>query len=152
MTADGPSDDSRHTIALDTAPSADDIEVLREGLRQHAAPFVSVPGFHQIAVFLRDERGRIRGGVAARINWNWLDVFLVWVDEALRTEGWGRRLMEAIEAVAIERGCTEAHLDTFSYQARPFYERLGYHVFAQLDDYPIGHQRFYLRKRLSPPR
>jgi len=46
------------------------------------------------------------------------------------------------------RGCTRAHLDTFSYQARPFYERQGWRVFATLDDYPEGHQRFFLRKDL----
>ena len=50
--------------------------------------------------------------------------------------------MQAMEAEAIRRGCRGAYLDTFSYQARPFYERLGYEVFGTLDDYPAGHQRF----------
>ena len=54
-----------------------------------------------------------------------------------------------MEAEAIRRGCKGAYLDTFSYQARPFYEKLGYEVFGTLDDYPTGHQRFYMRKRLS---
>jgi hypothetical protein len=61
----------------------------------------------------------------------------------------GRRLLEAIEDEARKRGCRWAHLDTFSYQARPFYERLGYELFATLDDYPPGHQRFFLKKPLA---
>jgi len=138
-----------YTLTLDTAPSAEDIQVVRDGLSRHALPFTPFPGFQSIGVFLRDDRGIVVGGAVGRINWNWLDVYLVWVDERLRAGGWGRRLMEAIEAAAVARGCTDAHLDTFSYQARPFYERLGYRVFAQLDDYPTGHRRFYLRKRLA---
>src|SRR5262245_50482661 len=109
-------------LTLEPAPRTADLDVLRQGLTRHAMPVVGQPGFKEIAVVLRDEHGVIRGGAAGRINWNWLDVFLVWVDDELRTGGWGRRLMEAIEAAGIERGCTDAHLDTFSYQARPFYE------------------------------
>lgn len=45
----------------------------------------------------------------------------------------------------------EAALDTFEYQARPFYEKLGYQLFGTLDGYPPGYRQFYLRKRLSPP-
>lgn len=57
--------------------------------------------------------------------------------------------MDELEETAARRGCTRAHLDTFSYQARPFYERRGYRVFATLDDYPTGHQRFYMDKTLT---
>jgi len=40
-------------------------------------------------------------------------------------------------------------LETHSYEARPFYEKLGYEVFAALEDYPPGHTKFYLRKQLA---
>ena len=67
---------------------------------------------------------------------------------ALTTGGYGARLMGEIESLARERGCQQAHVDTFSFQAREFYESLNYHVFATLDDYPPGHARYYLRKTL----
>jgi hypothetical protein len=41
-------------------------------------------------------------------------------------------------------------LDTYSFQARGFYERLGYTVFGTINDYPPGHSRFFLTKTLSP--
>ena len=35
-----------------------------------------------------------------------------------------------------------------SWQARGFYERLGYQCFGQLPDYPVGSARFFMRKML----
>ena len=90
------------------------------------------------------------GGMQGHVNWTWLHIGTVWVTEGRRHRGLGTQLLTAIEAAAIERGCLHAHLDTFSYQARPFYERHGYRLFATLDDYPPGHQRFFLRKTLRP--
>jgi len=53
------------------------------------------------------------------------------------------------EDLARSRGCTDVSLDTFEYQARPFYEKLGYELFGTLDGYPPGYRQFYLRKRLT---
>lgn len=47
------------------------------------------------------------------------------------------------------RGCIGVYLDTFDFQARPFYEKLGFTVFGTLEDYPPGHRRFFLKKRLA---
>jgi len=39
-----------------------------------------------------------------------------------------------------------AFLDTFSFQARPFYERHGYECFGELRDHPPGHSHYFMRK------
>ena len=80
-------------------------------------------------------------------QWNWLFIKLLWVSEELRGQGFGRALMSSAEQEALARGCTNIYLDTFSFQARDFYERLGYEVFGQLTDFPPGHKRYFLQKR-----
>lgn len=137
-----------YTIKIENAPKHEDIEALAHGLDAHALPHTQVPGFQSIGVFMRDDNDNLAGGVWGYINWNWLFVGLVWLSQDIRGGGYGKRLMMTLEEEARKRGCQFAHLDTFSYQARPFYESLGYEVFATLDNYPPGHQRFFMKKTL----
>ena len=136
-------------LTLDEAPSRADVDRLRAGLTEHSASFVDEPGFQPLAVFARDPGGELAGGACGHVNWTWLDVSLLWVAEPLRGQGLGSRLLLRLEASARDRGCRRAHVETFSYQARKFYQRHGYEVFASLPDYPPGHTRVYLRKRLD---
>ena len=61
--------------------------------------------------------------------------------------GYGRSLLAKAEAEAKARGCLNAHLDTFDFQALGFYERLGYRIFGKLAGYPGSHTRLFLEKR-----
>ena len=140
-----------HLIDVVDDPPQADIDTLIGGLNAHSEPRVGQAGFDPVAAFARGQDGTVKGGVYAHINWQWLQVKLLWVSDACRGTGLGAELMAKIENLAVERGCRQAHVDTFSFQARPFYEHLGYQVFAELNDYPVGHSRYYLRKTLEPP-
>jgi len=96
--------------------------------------------------FARQGAG-IVAGLIGFTHWNWLHIRFLWVAESLRRQSLGRRLVLAAEYEARRRGCAHVHLDTFSFQAVPFYERLGYTVFGRLDDYPPGHTKVFLQKR-----
>ena len=100
----------------------------------------------RFALVLRDAADRLVGGVCCILYWDWLFVDDLWIDDVLRGQGLGRELMARAEAHAAERGCHSVWLDTF--QARGFYEKLGYEVFGGLDDYPTGQSRWFLKKRL----
>ena len=56
--------------------------------------------------------------------------------------------MQQGEAIARADGCVGVWLDTYEFQARGFYEKLGFDLFGTLDDHPIGQKRFFLRKQL----
>ena len=89
------------------------------------------------------------GGLVGEIGWKWLFVELLWIAESHRDRGLGANLLRSAEAEAMRRGARHVYLDTFDFQARPFYERQGYEVFGVLEDYPPGHRRFFLRKDLT---
>jgi hypothetical protein len=57
--------------------------------------------------------------------------------------------MKRAEIYAVERGCTDAYLDTFSFEARPFCEKLGYGVFETLENHPVGYQHYFMTKKLG---
>jgi len=96
----------------------------------------------------RDSTGVVVGGILGHTRWHWLYIAKLWVGERARGHGLGTRLMAAAEDLARSRGCTDVSLDTFDYQARPFYEKLGYELFGTLEGYPPGSRQYYLRKRL----
>lgn len=57
--------------------------------------------------------------------------------------------MQLAEEEALARECHSAWLDTHDFQARPFYEGLGYVKFAELPDFPVGHSKIFLKKALG---
>jgi len=114
---------------------------------------VAVTGFREyspVNLFLRDAGDEVVGGLLAGIWGGVLFVRILWVSEALRGRGFGRRLMELAERCAVERGCRHIFLDTFDFQAPGFYEKLGYQIYAKAEDWPVGHAHHFLRKDLPP--
>jgi len=147
-----PTDSGGMTLRLVPAepPADDDQQALRDRLDSWNIAVTGRNDWQPVAIFLRDAGGHIRGGVLGDIWAAWLHVKFLWVDEDCRRAGWGSRLLEAAECYAHERGCTDAHLDTFSFQAGPrFYEPRGYRVFGVLHDYPRGEAHYFLYKRLG---
>jgi ribosomal protein S18 acetylase RimI-like enzyme len=102
-----------------------------------------------LCVFARDEGGHIIGGLTGRTYWQYLDIAFLWVDEKYRGAGYATKLMQAAEAEARERGCERAFLDTLSFQALGFYQKLGYTEFGRLPGFNGQYDRHYLHKRLD---
>lgn len=100
-------------------------------------------------VLKRPDDGSVDGGLTARISFNHMFVEMLVVPERLRGQGVGRRLMEQAEALAREHSCAGIWLDTFSFQAPGFYEKLGYTSFGEIANYPPGHRRFFFHKHLG---
>jgi len=140
-----------HEIKEETSLNAADTQWIYDGLLA-ADPQSEPRRFAPLVLSLRDSEARLMGGVLAATAWNWLSIDALWIDESLRGRGYGQALLVETEALARKRGCTHARLDTFDFQARGFYERFGYTVYAQLDGFPAGHTQFHLRKTLSPAR
>ena len=107
--------------------------------------------FAPLTAVAHDAAGELVGGAGGTIGLRWLHVDVLWIAEAHRGQDLGSRLLQRLEALAIERGARHAHVETTSFQALGFYQKQGYAVFGQLEDFPEGHLYYYLKKTLSPP-
>jgi len=128
--------------------TAQDLDEVRLGLNAFNSKFIDVNTISSIGVFIRDEQGKKLAGLTGSTTGNWLRINMLWVSEALRGQGAGSKLIRAAEQEARDRGCGYAQVDTASFQARPFYEKLGYTLRLTLAHYIDHHQRHYLTKEL----
>lgn len=97
---------------------------------------------------LRSADGTLRGGVQARSFWGWLYIISIAVELEWRGQGYGRQLLAAAEAWGRDGACHGAWLMTMDFQARTFYERAGYEVFAELPAFPDDRRRLFMRKAI----
>ena len=144
-------DNDRATIVMQPYASADVLEIVNRGVHTHAHAAIGLPEqmWSAANVFVQSDDGEILGGALGNTWGQWLYVSDVWLDSAVRAKGYGTKIMTAIERLAIDRRCAYSYLDTFSFQARPMYEKLGYTVFGTLEDHPRGHTHFFLKKTFA---
>jgi len=129
-----------------------DREALFCGLRGYNNQFINTQVWGQFGVYSRNESGAMTGGLIAINRGLWLCIDYLWVSEAARRMGLGSMLMKSAEQEGERRGCRHALVDTFSFQALPFYVKHGYQLQMSLPDFPDeGIQRHYLTKPLLPP-
>jgi GNAT superfamily N-acetyltransferase len=136
-------------IEIADEPKLDETEFIVQQLIQFNSRCAGEGNFRQLAVFLRDADENLVGGLVGSTYWQWLYVDVFWIHESYRGGGSGTSLLAAAEQEAVRRGCQYAYLDTFSFQAPEFYQKLGYAVFGELTDFPAGHSRVFLKKVLQ---
>jgi ribosomal protein S18 acetylase RimI-like enzyme len=124
-------------------------QLIVDGVDHYNIASTGLPDYFPVNFVLRGERGDVLGGLLGHVWGRWLQVTYLWVAESARGAGHGTRLLQNAETYARYRGAVAVTLESHSFQARPFYERLGYEVFGTLDGYPPGHAKFFLRKALA---
>ncbi|MBZ0302483.1 MAG: GNAT family N-acetyltransferase [Anaerolineae bacterium] len=141
----------RYTVTLETNATPEDKQAVLDGLSAFNRSQIGVDAsddMQPLNLFVRANDGTIMGGLLGVTYWNWLYISILWVHEDLRGKAFGTDLLRAAEREAVARGCHSVCLDTMSFQALPFYQKQGYSLYGQLNDFPIGHQRYYLQKKL----
>lgn len=139
-------------IELTSTPTKEDLKTISKGIQSynqnHIPDEVVFEEDTKFAVFAKDEDGLVQGGIRACAFWNYCIIELLWLSEKTRGQGVGSKLMVAAEDYAKEKGFEYIRTETISFQAKPFYEKLGYTVFGVLPDHPKGHTTYCLVKKL----
>ena len=141
----------RYTLILEENPADDDLQVVRAGLDAFNRSVIQThksAEYQALNVLIRANDGTVMGGLIGGSWWGWLYINILWVHDDLRGQDFGTDLMRTAEQEGLRRGCHSAFVDTHSFQALPFYQKLGYQIFGQLPDFPPGHTRYFLQKRL----
>lgn len=123
-------------------------EAIFAGLSAYNRSRIGEPVWKPIAISVRDDDGGIAGGACGQVWGEYLYVIGLWVDERLRGRDLATEAMDRLEAAARDAGASRASVDTFSFQARPFYEKRGYTVFGTLEGCFGSEARYWLVKDL----
>ena len=136
-----------YEIVVSSEASQEDLAVIIVPLSEYNQQNGPPSNFLRLALLLKGPDQKTVGGSWGLAAYDWLFVEYLAVPAELRRTGLGRALMQKAEQIAIEHCCIGVWLDTFAFQALPFYEKLGYQRFGELDN-PRGSTRYFLRKRL----
>jgi|WetSurMetagenome_2_1015567.scaffolds.fasta_scaffold365469_2 GNAT superfamily N-acetyltransferase len=128
--------------------SPEEEAAINGGLKEYNDQFSEEDNHLLLAVLLRDAQGKLVGGLLGGTFWRWLHIDTLWIRADARSLGYGRKLMAAAEQEAIRRGCRHSQVETHDFQALGFYLKNGYSLFAQLDDMPPEHIKYFLKKDL----
>ncbi|MEO8059615.1 MAG: GNAT family N-acetyltransferase [Burkholderiales bacterium] len=139
----------KFSIQLSDTTSEEVRQAILAPLREYNQSQTGANEYRGLAIEVRDEQGSTIGGLWGGTSYEWLFIQLLVIPETLRGQGIGRRVMSMAEAEATSRACSAVWLDTFEFQARSFYERLGYTCFGQLENYPKGFARYFMQKSLA---
>ena len=105
------------------------------------------PGIH-FAFFIKDENDKIKGGCSGYMFYGSLYVDLLWVDESLRGQQYGTRLMTAVEKMARDNNCNFLSVGTLDFEAPQFYKKLGFYIEFERSGYHKNSIMYFLRKEL----
>jgi len=133
-------------ISCEPTASATDIALIKDALYEFNMVRMNDHNPKPINLFVRDTDNVIYGGLLANCWGDWVHIDFLWVSELARNRDFGTKLMDNAHQQARDFGCKGAYLETFSFQARPFYERFGYKVVGEVKDYPPGQTYFFMAK------
>lgn len=102
-----------------------------------------------LSLFLKDHGGKIVGGLQGGLDSESLYIDILWIEDKLRNQGYGTKLLFAAEKEALQYGCQFSTTNTFDFQAVDFYLKNGYQKIGEISNYTFGHANIFLRKNLN---
>ena len=78
-------------------PQDNEFEALKTGLTEYNESYTGSVFREKVSSFVKNDSGIIVGGVLGEINWNWMHIQGLWIDENIRKGGWGTKLLSCME-------------------------------------------------------
>lgn len=133
-------------IADENTPKAN--ALIFKGINEQAVRVKRQEPMRTFGITLEDASHSILGGASGVTYYGCLYVDMLWIDDSIRQQGWGSKLMQEAEKIGIERGCTFATVNTMDWEALDFYQKLGYAIEFTRSGYKNESTLYMLRKSL----
>lgn len=139
---------SELNIAVDTDKDQKIAAILKKNLREFNKAKIGTYEYIHYTIYITDENENITGGLYGEILDKVCVIYVVWVHENTRKKGLGTEIFNKLEAFAKDNNCKILQVDTAEFQARQFYEKIGFSVVATLPENFMGFTTFIMRKTL----
>lgn len=116
--------------------------ILQSGMGDFELQFGSEGTF--AIIYYQDDK--IMAGAIGVIACDWAYIEMVWVNEELRGQGIGQKIMLSVESYVSQIGLNGIYLYTIDFQAPDFYRKLGYQKCGVLPNRPQGYMAIYFYK------
>ena len=122
---------------------------IEEGFSKHAMSTIGFDGFdHELISFEIREDKQLIGCIIIQMFWGQLYIKDLFVQEGYRRPGLGKKLMDYACDYGRKNGATFAMLETLSFQAPAFYEKLGFEILLASPGYKGDVIFYHLKKWL----
>lgn len=98
--------------------------------------------------FLAYDDNKLIGGAIGFIKYDWYFLDMLYIDEEYRKRKIGTSLINELENFARKEKLTGIRTDTWDFQAKEFYEKMGFKLFGELKDCPLGTINYFFEKKL----
>ncbi len=137
-----------YEITFENNPKPDDLQFLNDRIIEEHKKKKDLKPLTYFGFYIRDDQGEILVGCGGNTMYGSLFVGKLWVSEPLRGKGLGTRLMQRAEQLARDSACSFIAVNTFDWEARDFYKKLGFTIELERQGFDKNSVFCFLRKNL----
>ena len=136
-------------ITISKEPATPDVtERLTQRITDHSLQKIGIAGKSDPVAFIAKDGDTFVGGITVEVFYGQLHIILLFVEEAYRKYGVGKNLMEKALNFGREMKCRQVFVETMSFQALGFYQKMGFLLEFSRTGFTCGSESHFLRKDL----
>ncbi len=121
-------------------------EQIFKGFSRHAVAKTGYDGLSDSVAFIATDEETFVGAVVVAQFWGALHVKYLYVEDAYRGQKIASHLMDRAFSYGKEKGCPFAFVETMSFQALGFYQKIGFQIEFTRSGYSHGTSFHYLKR------
>ena len=138
-----------YSIQATSDPNPNDVQWLCDGIMGNAQYIKGHSPVEFFGFFLRDDQGSLHGGLNGDILYGGMYISQLFIEDSLRSQGYGSKLMQKAEALAKEKNCNFVSVNTMDFEALEFYKKHGFYIEFSRNGYDKNSVFHFLRKNIT---